>query len=137
MPRFQIKTRLKSALQKLNFLMVKAMSKSYALDYSAAYALARLRIVRHSNTASFSIKITLCEINSILFSKNYWKLDKVNARFWKKIQNKGKVTLDSFWNFAYVSSYLHLKSFAQKRDCSISSKLQTSQSWPSHPEKLS
>ena len=30
---------------------------------------------------------------------------------------KGKVTLDSFRNFAYLSSYLHLKSFAWKQDC--------------------
>ena len=69
-----------------------------------------LRIV----TPSFSIKTTLCDSNNILFSKNYWKLGKVNARFWKKIYNKSKVTLDSFRNFSYVSSYLHLKSFAWK-----------------------
>ena len=35
--------------------------------------------------------------------------------------------LNSFRNFAYVSNYLHLKSFAWKRDCPISSKQQTSQ----------
>ena len=39
-------------------------------------------------------------------------------------QKKGKVTLESFRNFAYVSSYLHLKSFAWKRDYLISQKLQ-------------
>ena len=53
---------------------------------------------------------------NILFSKNYWKLGKVNARFWKNIENIGKVTWDSFSNFAYVSSYLHLKSFPWKQD---------------------
>ena len=37
--------------------------------------------------------------------------------------------LDSFQNFAYVSSHLHLKSFAWERDCPISSKLETSQNW--------
>ena len=37
---------------------------------------------------------------------------------------KGKVMLDNFGNFAYVSSYLHLKSFAWEGDCPISSKLQ-------------
>ena len=31
-----------------------------------------------------------------------------------------KVTLDGFRNFAYVSSYLHLKSFEWKRDCPMS-----------------
>ena len=39
--------------------------------------------------------------------------------------NKGDVTLDSFRNFVYVNNYVHL-SFAWKRDCPISSKLQTS-----------
>ena len=38
--------------------------------------------------------------------------------------------MDSFRNFVYVSNYVHLKSFAWKRDCPISSKLQTSQIWP-------
>ena len=28
---------------------------------------------------------TLCETNNILFSKNYWKLDKVNVKSWKNI----------------------------------------------------
>ena len=59
---------LKSALQKLNFVMIKAISKSYALD---ANSFARSRIVTHSNTASFLIKITLHEIYNIPFRKNY------------------------------------------------------------------
>ena len=37
--------------------------------------------------------------------------------------------MDIFWNFAYISNYLHLKSFAWKQDCPISSKLQTSRIW--------
>ena len=53
----------------------------------------------------------------------------MNAKFWKNVQNKGKETLDSFRNFAYVSSYLVLKNFAWKWDCPISSKLQTSADW--------
>ena len=36
---------------------------------------------------------------------------------------KGKFTLDIFQNFAYVSSYLDLKSISGKRDCKISSKV--------------
>ena len=32
---------------------------------------------------------------------------------------------ESFRNFVYVSNYVHLKSFPWKRDCLISSKLQT------------
>ena len=35
--------------------------------------------------------------------------------------------LDSFRNFAYVTIYLHLKSFTWKRDCPISLKPETSQ----------
>ena len=72
---------------------------------------AQLRIV----TASFSIKATSYGTNNILLRKYYWKLGKMNARFWNNIWNKSKVTLDSFRNFAYVSSYLHLKSFAWKK----------------------
>ena len=67
MSRFYAKMRLKSAPQKLNFLM--------------ANALARSRIVTHNNAASFLIKNILCENSNIIFSKNYWKLDKMNARF--------------------------------------------------------
>ena len=59
----------KSAPQKLNFLMAKAISKSCTLD-------ARSHIITHSKAASFSIKTILCENTNILFSKNYWKLGK-------------------------------------------------------------
>ena len=62
--------RLKSAPQKLNFLMAKAISKRCTLDCSCK-ALAHSRIVTHSNAASFSIKTILCENSNIPFSKNY------------------------------------------------------------------
>ena len=48
-----------------------------------ANALGRSRIVAQYNAASFSVKAILCENTTILFSKNYWKLGKMNARFWK------------------------------------------------------
>ena len=51
----------------------------------AADAPARSRIVTHSNAASFSIKTILCENTNILFGKNYYKLRKMSARFWKNI----------------------------------------------------
>ena len=51
----------------------------------AANALARSRIATHSNAASFSIGTILCENTNILLSKNYEKLRKMNARFWKNI----------------------------------------------------
>ena len=37
---------------------------------------------------------------------------KMNARFWKNIWNKGKVTLDSFRNIFYVCICVHLKCYA-------------------------
>ena len=39
----------------------------------------------HINVASFLIKTILCENTNILFSKNYWKLGKMSARFLKNI----------------------------------------------------
>ena len=37
---------------------------------------------------------------------------------------------DCFQNSIYVSNYLHLKTFAWKRDCPIFSKVQASRIWP-------
>ena len=51
------KMRLKSAPQKLNFAIAKAISKSYTLDCSSN-AFACSCVVTHNNTASFSIKST-------------------------------------------------------------------------------
>ena len=45
----------------------------------------------------------------------------INAKNY--FQNKGNVTLDTFRNSAYISSYLQTKVLARKRDCAISSKL--------------
>ena len=47
----------------------------------------------------------------------------------KNIKNKGKVTLESFWNFVYIWKYVHLISFAWKRGSPIFSELQISLSW--------
>ena len=52
MPRSHTKMHLKSAPQKLDFVMAKAISKSYTLDCSRKY-LARSRIVKHSNNLVF------------------------------------------------------------------------------------
>ena len=57
---FSGKMCLKSAAQKLNFVMSKAISKSYTLD-CCYNALARSRIVTHGNAAFFLIKTILCE----------------------------------------------------------------------------
>ena len=48
-------------------------------------------------------------------------------------QRTFKIRVTSRWKvrkFAYASSYLHLKSFAWKKDCPIYSSLQTSESLP-------
>ena len=70
MPCSHAKMCLKSASQKLNFVLAKAISKRYTLDCSSK-CLAHYRIVTHSNAASFSIKTILCETTNILFSKDY------------------------------------------------------------------
>ena len=44
--------------------------------------------------------------------------------------------LNSFRNFVYVSSYLHLNTFTWKRDYIISQKLQMPQVYPNHSKKL-
>ena len=84
MPHSHAEMRLKSPSQKLSFVMGKAISKGYTLDCSCNF-LARSRTVTHSNIASFSMKTTLYKTNNILFSKNYWKLGKMKACFWKNI----------------------------------------------------
>ena len=74
MSSFHAKMHLKSAQQKLNFLMEKSISESCKLAANvavAANALARSRIVAHSNAVSFLIKTILCENTNILLSKNY------------------------------------------------------------------
>ena len=59
---------LKNAPQKLNFVIAKATSKSYALDCSCKCPCGW--VPTHNTTGSFLIKITLCETTNILFSKN-------------------------------------------------------------------
>ena len=61
--------------------------------------------------------------------KNHWNI-KNEGLILKEHLNKGKATLGSLQNFAYVSSYLNLKSFTWKRDCPMSSELQMSWSCP-------
>ena len=61
MPGSQTKMGLRSAQQKLNFVMERAIPKNYTLDCSS--------ILTHSNTCSFSIKTTLCESTNIFLSR--------------------------------------------------------------------
>ena len=80
MPCYHAKMRLKSAPQKLNFFLAKAISKRCTLDCSCKFP-CTFRIVTHSNAASISIKTILCENTNILSSSNYGKPGKMNARF--------------------------------------------------------
>ena len=125
-------------LQKLTFSNYGALKGGHSFLFStgqtfcenilyhivAMIVLKHFFIVRHCYPASFSLKALFCKTNNIFYSLKNGIWDKTKAWFWKYIQNKGKVTLESFRNFAYVSSYLHLKSFAWKRDYLISQKLQ-------------
>ena len=71
------KMHLKSAPQKLNFAIAKAISKSCTIYYSCKCSCTS----PHSYADLFSIKNFSCEATNIMFSKNYWKLGKLNARF--------------------------------------------------------
>ena len=68
---FSCKMRLKSAARKLNFVMSKAISKSYtSYTLDCCYnALARFRIVTHGNAALSLIKTILCETNNIFWQE--------------------------------------------------------------------
>ena len=109
--------------QKLIFHNMTSVSKLYMAYRSPGGAC----MFPHSYAAPFSKKVVLCETNNIFCSKEYWVWYKVNAIFRKYIKNKVKVTLDSFRNFVYVSSYLRLKRFSWKRDYVISQKVQMPQ----------
>ena len=92
----------------------------------AMIVLKHFRIVTHCCAASFSIQKRFCKTNNIFYNLENRIWDKTKQWFWKHIKNKGKLNLKSFRNFAYVSSYLHLKSFAWKRDYLISQTLSRS-----------
>ena len=84
MPCSHAKMRLKSAPQKQNIFLAKAISKRCTLDCSCKFP-CTFRIVTHSNPASISIRNILCENTYILLSNNYGKPGKMNARFLNKI----------------------------------------------------
>ena len=67
MPRSHVKIRLKSAPQKLNFVMAKATSKSYTLECSCKCP-CMLRAVTHSYASNADSFLTT---NNNFFSKNY------------------------------------------------------------------
>ena len=81
---FHAKMLLKSAPQKLNFLMEKATPKSCTLDCSYKCPCTFPHSYAQWGSLIFD-KTILCENTNIVFSKNYWKLGKMNARFWKNI----------------------------------------------------
>ena len=77
MPHFHAKMRLKSAPQNLNFLMAKDISKSYTLNCSCMLMPFPVpAYFKHSNAASFSIKITLGENTNIFLARTIESLVK-------------------------------------------------------------
>ena len=106
--------RLKSAPQKVNFLMAKIILKIYTLNCSHkclctfphCYALLHCLVFEKNHFMS----------NNSFYSLGNQKLDKTNSCYENNIEHKYEVKLDSFPKFACVSSYLYLKDFAWKRD---------------------
>ena len=81
----------------------------------------------HKYTQLRSLVLVLWETyNIFLFFTFSQKTDNV---FWQSIKNKGYLTVNTFPNYAYVSSYFHFKSFAWKRDWTISEKWHKVRLW--------
>ena len=118
-----------SSCQKNLFSTIWHLCQNFIWHIVALAVLARFRIVTHRYAASFSWKLVLCKTNNIFHRLGNCIWQKMNNIFWKYIKKKGEVTLDTFRNFAYVSSYLRLKSSAWKRDCLISPEVQRPQTW--------
>ena len=113
-----------SSPQKNLILTLQYLCKNFRCHVVAIIEVELFHIVTHCYAASFSRKVILCETKNIFYSREYSVWHKDNNKFWKIIKNEHEVTEDSFRNFACVSSYLHSKSFAWKRDYIISQKLQ-------------
>ena len=107
MPTSHAKMHLKSARQRLDFLMAKVIQKSYSLNCSHKCSCTFL----HSFATSFSRKTILYETNNILYSPWNQKWNKTDSWSENYTKNKSEVTLDSFVNFAYQQL------FAFKRFC--------------------
>ena len=84
----------------------------------------------HIYADSFSIKTCLYETDNVHYPENQTYFHKTISCFSKFNKNKGQINLDTSGYFAYFSSYLQTKTFAWKRDCRISLKLQMLQRWP-------
>ena len=63
--------------------------KNYILEMARSHA--KMRLKSATQKLNFGIAKafeSLCQNNNIVFSKNYWKLGKMNARFWESIKIK-------------------------------------------------
>ena len=109
--------------QKNLFLTPRYLHKNFMCHIVAVMVHACFRIVTHRYAALFSRKVILCETKNIYCSLGNCIWHTMNNIFWNYIKNKGEVPLDSFRNFAYVSSYLRLKGFGWKRDYVIFQKV--------------
>ena len=77
---------LKRAPQNLNITMAKAISISYNLDCSSKCPCTFPQSYVWSHSLVF--EKSHFKTSNILFRKNYWKLEKINARFRKNIKKK-------------------------------------------------
>ena len=89
----------------------------------------------HSYAALFSIKLVLYQTNNIFYLEKYSfskKKKKKKMIMYSESPSKIKVALlavNTFPNYVYVSSYFDLKSFAWKRDWTISRNKQMVRLW--------
>ena len=94
--------RLKSAPQKLNFLIVKGIQKRYTLNCSHKC----LCTLPHGYATSFSRKQFFCETNNIFYNLGNRKWDKTNT---------SKIDMRSSWTVLQILLMQQL--FAFKRFC--------------------
>ena len=120
LPRFHV-INTKKATAKTSTLW--HFCKDFTYYIICAITLERFHVVTDSCTALFSGKTCFYETN-IFYVKNWKDLRKNIICFRKCMQSKGNVSIETFQNFAYVSSYLQTKTFARKRECAKPSKLQ-------------
>ena len=102
-PPSHAKMRLKSALQKLNFSMAKAIQKCYTLNCSLKCP-CRFPHIYTRYATSFSRKIILYETNNIFYSLGNQKWEKTNSWSWN---------MRSRWSEFWLCQQL----FAYKRFC--------------------
>ena len=112
----------------------KATGKTYLLHYNIwlKTLYTTLQVLLHWNVSTYYYIVTQSRLQKkprvfmkLFFVSRTRQIDVETLTVSEStFKNKGNITLNTFRNVAYVSSYLRTKIFARKRDCAISSKLQ-------------